>query len=302
VVGTSVGALVGALVAAGVPGAEIEAHIRSFDFRRLRDRGLIDRIPLIGKPLSIGRELGVYEGDEVRDWLHGVLEPLGAETFGKLKARAARRPRNGLRPGESPLMVLATDITRGRLVRLPGDYAEYGLAEDEEFVADAVRASLSIPVFFEPLRLGTSILVDGGVLSNYPITTFDRDDPSRARWPTFGMTLLGPKESTQLGSEAIGSIFPALKLVPGPLATFAAALTGTLVVGQDQHQLDRPGVRERTIQIDANAYGVVDFGIRDDGKGELIERGREAAGAFMDGWQGVDGRRGSGRFPVPGRP
>src|SRR5687767_7415876 len=119
VVGTSVGALVGALVAAGAPGAVIERHIREFDFRKLRDRGGVDYVPVVGKPLSIARELGVYEGKRVRNWLHDVLTELDAETFGKLKARAARRPRSGLLSGQSPLVVLTTDVTRGRIVRLP---------------------------------------------------------------------------------------------------------------------------------------------------------------------------------------
>jgi NTE family protein len=301
VVGTSVGALVGALVAAGVPGGDIDAHIQGFnfrDFRDLRDRAGIDRLPFLGRPLSIAGELGVYEGKRVRKWLHDVLADLGAETFGKLKARAAKGPGSGLAPGQSPLVVLATDVTRGRLVRLPDDYGDYGCEADEQDVAEAVRASMSIPVFFEPLRLGDSVLVDGGVLSNYAISTFDRDDPAQARWPTFGMTLLGSSESPELGRAAIRSVAPALRLVPGPLVPFLEDLTGTMVVGQDQHTLDRPGVRERTIQIDTDAYGVVDFDIKRGGKEELIAKGRAAAGGFMRGWDGRDGRPGSGRFPL----
>ena len=70
-------------------------------------------------------------------------------------------------------MVTATDITRGRLLRLPWDYARLGLDPDEQLVADAVRASISIPLFFEPVKLGDRTLVDGGVLSNFPIEIFD---------------------------------------------------------------------------------------------------------------------------------
>jgi NTE family protein len=301
VVGTSVGALVGALVAAGVPGAEIERHIMEFRFDDLRDRGGIDRLPLLGQPLSILGELGVYEGKRVQRWLHEVLADLGADTFGKLKSRAAGLPDRALDQGRSPLVVLTADVTRGRLVALPDAYAEYGRDPDAQPVADAVRASLSIPVFFEPVRLGDSILVDGGILSNYPIAIFDRDDPAQARWPTFGMTLLGPEESTRLGQDAIASVFPVLRLAPRRLRDYLAALTGTLVVGQDEYTLARDGVRQRTIRIDANAYGVVDFGIDADGKRELIAQGRDAAGAFLRDWTGRDGRRGSGRFPLPDR-
>jgi NTE family protein len=48
---------------------------------------------------------------------------------------------------------MATDVTHGRLLRLPWDYGRFGLDPDEQLVADAVRMSLSIPFYFEPCTL-----------------------------------------------------------------------------------------------------------------------------------------------------
>jgi NTE family protein len=79
-------------------------------------------------------------------------------------------------------------------------------------VADAVRASMSIPFFFEPFTFdaaeaavnvpmpggrtavqryasGTVTWVDGGMLRNFPITAFDRVDGNPPRWPTIGIKL-----------------------------------------------------------------------------------------------------------------
>ena len=61
------------------------------------------------------------------------------------------------------------------------DYRRVGLDPDEQPVADAVRASMSIPFFFRPVSLRatsglTSTLVDGGLLSNFPIDSLDRTD------------------------------------------------------------------------------------------------------------------------------
>ena len=55
------------------------------------------------------------------------------------------------------------DITRGHLVRLPWDYPRYGRPEtDNELIVDAVRASMSIPFFFDPVRLrAPAATVDG---------------------------------------------------------------------------------------------------------------------------------------------
>ena len=57
-------------------------------------------------------------------------------------------------------------------------------------VVDAVRASISVPYLFEPSKLrhpgGESLLVDGGLISNFPIDAFDRTVGRPPRWPAFG--------------------------------------------------------------------------------------------------------------------
>ena len=40
---------------------------------------------------------------------------------------------------------------------------------------DALRATMSLPGVFSPLRLGNQILVDGGVLNNLPIDVLRRN-------------------------------------------------------------------------------------------------------------------------------
>ena len=47
------------------------------------------------------------------------------------------------------LVVHTADITRNKLVRLPWDYPEYGVTVDTTRIVDAVRASMSIPFFFD---------------------------------------------------------------------------------------------------------------------------------------------------------
>ena len=300
VVGTSVGAVVGALVAAGASAEQLERILLDFDFRRLRDRGGVDHLPLVGEQLSALFEQGMFEGDAVREWVARELRKRDADTFAKLRARAEERLHRRFEPREWPLRVLTVDITRGRLIYLPDDYDDvYGVDPDEQPVADAVRASLSIPIFFEPARIGGARLVDGGVLSNYAIDAFDAKDPAEARWPTFGMTLLGPGESPKLGQDLVGSMLPIPGWAAPPLVHFIEDLVGTMVAGQDQHELRRRGVKQRTIQIDTDAFGIVQFSIGEEGKRTLIAQGREAAEWFIQDWRGDDGRPGAGLFPLP---
>ena len=76
------------------------------------------------------------------------------------------------------LVVMACDISQGCLRRLPWEYGDYGLSQADQRVVDAVRASVSIPFFYKPTRLtgddGRDCwLVDGAVLSRFPIAVFD---------------------------------------------------------------------------------------------------------------------------------
>ncbi|MFY9488651.1 MAG: patatin-like phospholipase family protein [Solirubrobacterales bacterium] len=303
VAGTSVGAIVGALVAAGFSASAIADELMAFDFLKLRDTAFPDQIPVFGRPAGLLVENGIYEGEAVRTWLAELLRSKGVETFGDLKATAARGGASAP-PGEYPLVVFATDITLGRLVRLPDDFQTvYGLDPDAQSVANSVRASMSIPYFFEPVQINRSRLVDGAVLSNYAIDAFDKDDPATARWPTFGMTLMAfDKGPLTLGRDLARSIFPALRFVPSQLTSFHEDLIGTVIAGQDRHTIDRRGVKQRTIEIDANEVGIVEFDLSEDDKRALIKKGRAAATTFMDAWDGHDGRAHAGKFPVPAMP
>ena len=113
---------------------------------------------------------------------------------------------------------MATDVTRGRLLRLPWDYRLLDLKPYEQLVADAVRASSSIPLFFEPVtvRDGKSAeqttLVDGGVLSNFAIEIFDRADRATPRWPTFGVKII-PALPAGTAQPMPGIALPALQVI-----------------------------------------------------------------------------------------
>lgn len=178
----------------------------------------------------------------------------------------------------------ATDVTRGELVRLPWDYERlYGLDPDTMPVADAVRASTSIPFFFEPVQLraadGTvSTLMDGGVLSNFPIDLLDRRDGRTPRWPTFGIKLLPvlPGQANRL--------FPGLGLIQHGPVGLAADLVTTVLVGRDQARLSLPWVAARTIRVDTGSISPLDFALTPDEVTGLLAAGQAAAASFLDTW------------------
>lgn len=283
VAGTSAGSIVGALVAAGMRTSRITDIMTTLDYRRFADRSLLDRVPVSGPLLSLLLDDGVFEGDQLREWLGNLLvDECGVETFGDL---AADDPGSSLPPERRfRLVVTATDVTRGELVYLPWDYQRaYGLEPGRQRVVDAVRASMSIPFFYEPVTLAsadetTSTLVDGGVLSNFPIDVFDRTDGRPPRWPTFGVKLLPllPMDAAKL--LPIAGLFK-----HGPVA-LAANLAMTAVVGHDQAHLAKPWVKVRTMQVDSAGVNPIDFGLSRARATALFENGRAAATRFLSHW------------------
>ncbi|HZM64544.1 MAG TPA: patatin-like phospholipase family protein [Candidatus Saccharimonadales bacterium] len=265
--GTSAGAIVGALVAAGMPIDKMLALMRELDYKQFRDEGFIDKLGLPGKTLSVWFEKGIYEGRFLRDWLTAELEKLGVKTFADLKIT---EPWAKVLPPEQryKLVVIASDVSGGRLARLPWDYARYGLDPDTQLVADAVRASMSIPFFYEPVSLGKQTLVDGGMLSNFPISLFDRTPD----WPTFGVKLAAKADANLVANPIHNTL------------DFAKSLLATMINAHDQMHIDDPATEARTIFVDTFKVKATDFDITPDTQAKLYQSGRSAAQEFLTGW------------------
>jgi NTE family protein len=291
VAGTSAGAVVAAFLVAlqraGEPLERLEDVARTLDYPRLRDRSGLGRAagPLarVVDGLSLAFDGGVFEGDYLRSWVRGALADLGVRTFGDLRLSEADDEGSALPPEQRySLLVTASDVSRHRFVRLPWDYPLYGLDPDEQEVADAVRASASIPFFFEPVTLrspgagrsegSVSTLVDGSVLSNFPVAVFDRADGRPPRWPTFGVRLSMRPAGRVHTTEVRGTVSLALSLVE------------TMLEACDAAHIDDPCVQARSVFVDTSGVSPVDFGITEEQQEQLLLAGHEAAGSFLRDW------------------
>lgn len=279
--GVSGGSVVGAIVAAAgnrLSGPQIKELALSVPLRSWRDAA---PIPFVGPAWGFARDNGFYRGDVAHDWIRSELKNLGVSTFGDL----AYDDTSLLPERRYRAVVSVTDLTDTQLVRLPWDYRRvYGLDPDEQSVADAVRASMAVPFFFRPVTLTTAsgrkaTLVDGGVLSNFPIDSFDRPDGQLPKWPTFGVTVV-----PQLG-QGLGEMVPELKALRlfGPSSLLSDVLT-TMLVGHDHTYLSQPWVSVRAIQVNSTAVGVLDFDVSRAQLEELYENGYVAAQRFLQTW------------------
>jgi NTE family protein len=276
IAGSSAGAVVGALLAAGVEARELADLVTRLDYRRFRDPRGMARLGLPGQLLSLVTRSGIHAGRELRDWLRARLAERGVVTFADLRDA---EPGSALPPDQRHrLVVTASDLSHGALRRLPWDYDRYGLDADEVAVADAVRASASIPYFYRPVRLRDRVagedvwLVDGGMLSNFPIAIFDRRDGTLPRWPTLGIKL----------SARPDALLGVRNRITGPLS-MTRAVIDTMSGFHDRAHLDDPAVVARTIFVDTGRVRTTDFDLDAATQRWLFERGRRAAERFLDG-------------------
>jgi NTE family protein len=275
--GASAGAIVAALIAAGYTAAELREIIGELDYDIFKDEAWEDRIPLMGGPLSMLSDLGLYEGAAFLEWIEDLLETRGIRTFGDLVRREDAELRYRYKA-----QVIASDVTERRLLVLPRDAPKLGIADPDDLsVALAVRMSMSIPVFFEPVRFNNPqtgvehLIVDGGMLSNFPVWLFDAEDPL---WPTFGMKLVEMDPKRPLDGEPLLPEKPRGGVLL--VVDYLRSLVDTMMGAHDRLYIEEKDFA-RTIAIDTLGVGTTEFGLTNERAMDLYESGRKAASEFL---------------------
>ena len=269
VAGASAGAIAGSFAVAGVGADTLRALFDELDFTRF---ALSDVVARVKENRAANRLLRRFteEGTDPATWITEVLHDRGIETFGDLKisdveddAPIEQRYR---------LVVRCLDILNRRVVRLPWDYQRYDLDPDAQSVARAVRASMSIPFVYDPVRIGNrdtgaqALLIDGGLTSAFPVGVLDRTDDQPPRWPTFGIRLL-PRP-------------PASAELPASTLELARMVIDSLLDTSDQLAPDNPCDEFRTVRVDLSEVGTLDLDA--DEEYDLFSDGYEAMHAFLE--------------------
>ena len=195
VAGTSAGSIIAALLAVGYKPSELREILEQTDYAQFADYGWGGKV--IGGARNVLRGRGLCPGNAFTEWLAERFKesPLGKAdpTFHDVERtlppelNADERERARFR-----LRVIASDVTEGRMLVLPDDIEDYTDKDGRPYIKEqlsigrAVRMSMSFPYFFEPVELyryeRVHYIVDGGVLSNFPIFLFDGDKPPLKRW------------------------------------------------------------------------------------------------------------------------
>ncbi|HMC09471.1 MAG TPA: patatin-like phospholipase family protein [Actinomycetota bacterium] len=279
VAGSSAGAIVAALVAAGYSAGELHDILTETKFSQFEDAGWEKHILALGAPISILKDHGIYRGKQFHDWLSTLLTKKGITTFGQLKYPNETDPRYRYR-----LQVIVSDVTDRELIILPREADRLGLKPDDLEIAQAVRMSMSIPIFFEPVTATGAdgrdrVLVDGGMLSNFPVWIFDSD--GEPEWPTFGLKLVAPdpKKPPSAGAQEPSVSRGARQ----GLVHYLLGLVSTMTDAHDKVYLERDTF-VRTITISNLGVRTTQFNLDPNLAQQLYQSGRDAAEAFLKTW------------------
>jgi NTE family protein len=304
VAGTSAGSIAACLVAsisrAGKPMTALRAYLSQLVFARFMPEGKIHHfldqlggtVEKIDDAAILTQRIGLYPGAYLAEWLQPILSELGVRTFADLKIDQSADPGMSLPPNRRyRLVVHVSDITRGELVQLPWDYGYYGLPADEQDIAGAVRASMSIPFFFQPVTIqaneatvdvampdgssarqhydaGAVTWVDGGMLRNFPIGAFDRVDGQPPRWPTIGIKL-----------SSLQTQFPGTEACDTALSVAIRALH-TMMNEWDRYNIETT-TAARTIFVANAGLRATQFDLTADQQDQLFINGVRAATRFV---------------------
>jgi NTE family protein len=162
---------------------------------------------------------------------------------------------------------------------LPQDARDIGLDPDQLPVAEAIRMSMSIPVFFAPVKVDGHQIVDGGLLSNFPVWLFDAPEGTPPRFPTFGLLLVAPDQKEPLVPEPPGAKVPPIH----SRIDFLKAIAETMMEAHDRFYVEQANYA-RTIPIPTLGVRTTEFDIPADKAKALFKSGHDAAEAFLASW------------------
>lgn len=250
IAGVSMGAIVGGLYASGFSAAELEELVASLDwaealsddprradlsFRRKQDDTEFPIEFELGlRDAELQLPLGVIQGHKLDLLLRRLTLPVShVEDFDDLPV---------------PFRAIATDIERGEAYVMDGGD-----------LAQAIRASMSVPGVFAPAEIDGRLLVDGGVAANLPIDVMRHMDVD--------VIIAVDVEFPLYGREDLGSAL-----------TISEQMLTILMRRETRRQIGFLGADDVLIRPELGFFGSASF----DEIVKTIEPGVEAAVAQSD--------------------
>ncbi len=293
--GTSAGAINALLLGLNYSPAETKNILSKLNFKNFLD----DSWGVVRDTNRLVNEFGWYKGDFFRRWIAKHIKKKTNNSESTFKEVFDQKQTKGFRD----IYFIGTNLSTG--------FAEVFSHEHTPrmCLADAVRISMSLPLFFAAKRGARGdVYVDGGVLDNYPIKLFDRKKYAEKHFripeyykehnrklqrqrrkispyiynkETLGFRLDSAKEIAVFRDQAepehheIDDFF-----------SYAWRLLITILGSQDSRHMHSDDW-QRTIYIDTLGVGTTDFDLKDSQKKALVESGKTNTKKYFEWYDDV---------------
>ncbi|MGH7493937.1 MAG: patatin-like phospholipase family protein [bacterium] len=242
--GTSMGSIVGGLYAIGYKAETLEELVMKLNWDELLTDNTGRRFLSMQEKQWDERYIVSFPLRKTRIELPSGL--IAGQNISKLLARLTWPVHHlsDFRQLPTPFVCVATNLETGETVPL-----------DHGFLPEALRASMAIPTVFTPIRLEDKVLVDGGLVRNFPVEDVKR-----------------------LGAEIVIGVDVGSKLQPADsLRTLLDVISQSIGFLQAASNKTQQALCDIMISPDIKGLGTLDFD-----KAELaIRRGEEAARAHL---------------------
>ncbi len=213
----------------------------------------------------------------------------------ELNVKADTRRTNNLPPHMPMLTLITCDIIANRKIEFTQMWDLYWSKQEDVHPGDFIRASMSIPVFFESFTLtgirkkssfsiwdrhlnwqnekknipDTVQFIDGGTLSNFPINVFYNPNYPVPRMPTFGIRLQD-------------GVLDAANRSNNTFSSYIASLFATIRFNFDRDFITKNRAYNMGVKnIDVQEHNWLNFFMNDKEKIALFRKGALAAAEFL---------------------
>lgn len=287
--GTSAGSIVALLISLNYSSTEIMKELKELDLKKFAD----DDWGLIRDTSRFFNKFGWHKGKAMLEWLEDIVNRKTGSpdtTFGQMQIDKEKK-------SFKDLYIIGTN-TNTHFSTVFSHETHSAMR-----IADAIRISMSIPLFFEAVEFENDTYVDGGVLMNFPIKLFDRksylednkngivtkayaeyqlesaENPFVSNTETLGFRI----ESKTQRNILIGQ--PPERREIKNVYQFTKNLIGTILDFQQNislHDLDS----DRTVYvINTNETSAINFDITPTEKDALIQSGRDSTKTYFNNFE-----------------
>jgi NTE family protein len=301
VAGASAGAITACLISVGYTPDELGEEIANKDFGDFQD----DDWGFGRDTARLIQEFGWYKGDKFKKWIRdlirrkirelsksaGIAKPATRPTFKQLNAWHKALKKKGI--NLPSLYIVGTNLSKQRREV----YSHEASHEPGLYIDDAVRRSMSIPLYFACSRgKNRDVIVDGGLTWNYPVNIFDdKKYLSAARFgkpisyatrvnQVFNTETLGFRLDTpaEIASQA-GTWANQAKDIEHLIHYFTALAAFVRAMANKSHL--KANDFSRTVVVDVgDEIGFTDFKMSEQQKAFLVEAGKEGVRNYLK-WQ-----------------